>query len=253
MHRSRRRCGNGSNDHSGDSVIIDVICLKIPMHKLTLFSFSILVLGVIGCSTGSKLVDKQAMNDFWAWFEENEGSIVSAMTSGDTERIRTTINDVDSRMQKVTPGISFVFGGNDAGFEFVVTAHGDVDYFPNVQAFVDASPEIEGWEIVAFRPPSTSIDSKMKIGGIEIGATDIKFQAFDVVGGIGITLYPTGMTEENRDLYSHAAVLILDYLVGEFVAGTKIESLMVEPLSNAEHGVPMRPLTDLPEYLDKHG
>jgi hypothetical protein len=216
------------------------------LHVLLIF-----FVAVLGCTPSKTTLDNPTMNEFWTWFDQNKDSIATAMKSGNEETIRKTLDDVDTHMQQVAPGISFLFGQLDNEYEFVVTAGGDRKHFPNVQSFVDAAPKIAGWKITAFRQPSVASDFRLQIGGIAMGAKDIQFQAFDIADGLAITLYPANMTEDNRDLYSQAAVVILDHLVGEYDAVTKIQSLMVQPPSKAESGVPMRPMTELREFLNQ--
>jgi hypothetical protein len=223
-------------------------------HKEIMKISVIIMMGLAvltGCSKRETELDTTIMNGFWIWFDQHKDSIATGMKSGDEEAIRITLKDVDTRLQKTAPGISFLFCDHDGEYEFIVTAGGQREHFSNVQSFVDAAPKIDGWRITAFRQPSDD-NFKLEMGGIAISASDIEFQAFDLVdGGVGITLYPADMTEDQRDLYSHAAVTLLDHVVGECDAVTKINSLVVDPPAKIEPGIPVRSMTELREFLNQ--
>lgn len=203
-----------------------------------------------GCSKSETKLDNTIMSEFWIWFDQHKDSIAAAMKSGDEATIRKTLADVDTRMQKEASGISFLFCDHGDENGFIVTAGGQREHFSDVQSFVDAAPKIDGWRITAFRQPSYG-DFAIKMGGVAISNENIQFQAFSLAGGgMGITLYPDNMTEDTRDLYSHAAVTILDHTIGEYNAVTKIHSLMVEPPTKMEPGVPVHPMIELRDFLD---
>jgi hypothetical protein len=164
-----------------------------------------------------------------------------------------TLTEVNSRLQKANPGLSCLFGAREDHYEFVVTADGHKEYFDAVTRFVETSPKIEGWQLVAFRPPLASpAGFKIKMGGVELSPEDVQFQAFDLgEGRLGITLYPKGLTDDNREPLGNACVILLDHTVGEYDAVMKIDSLALKSASESEKGVPLRPLLELPDLLSK--
>ena len=90
------------------------------------------------------------------------------------------------------------------------------------------------------------------MGDIDLGVEDVKFQAFDLEGGkLGITLYPKGLTDENRDIVGNATIVLLDHTVGEYNAVMKIDSLIMQPIEKAEKGKKLYCLSKLPKFLKK--
>lgn len=209
-----------------------------------------------GCSRKSAppLIDAAAQQRFWDWFRHNDQRIAKDMQSGDMPRIQAALNDVDSRLQQANPGLSFLFGSKDkeGRYDFVVTADGNKEYFDAVKQFVKTSPKLDGWKLTAFRPPSGDPKSiAIEMNGLKLTVADVQFQAFDFNGKLGITLYPKGLTEANYEPMGNATLMLLDHVVGEYDAVTKIDSMELHPVSEAEKGVPLQPLLELPGVLAK--
>jgi hypothetical protein len=187
---------------------------------------------------------------FWEWFASNCESIALGMRSDDQDTVKKTLGDVDERLQHVAPGVSFLYGHNDGVNEFVATAGGDRDFIPNVNALIESAPTIDGWKFTAFRPPSENQEARITINDLTLAVSDVAFQAFDLgEEGLGITLYPDGMTEDRRDLYQRAAITLMDHTIGEFDAMVLIDSLRVDPLSDIPEGSKTTPLSELREFL----
>ena len=99
-------------------------------------------IGAVGCSQSDSKSGGATKSEFWTWFDQNKDNIATVLKSGDKKEIKKTLDDVVFRMQKDTPGISFLFGYNDDDdeYEFVVTADGKREFFDNVKAFAAAAP-----------------------------------------------------------------------------------------------------------------
>ena len=86
--------------------------------------------------------------NFWVWFQENRGFLESYATN--TQAVTRALG---GRLQNVDRGLTYELGqAADGVYEFIVSANGIRDVFPEVIRLVRAAPKIEGWRIVAFRP-----------------------------------------------------------------------------------------------------
>lgn len=236
---------------------------------MNFLNLSFLLLGILmiaGCSAANSKKNVSSTStgesknpkEFWTWFDENKDDVAKKLQSKDNQKIQQTLSEVNKRLGSEYAGVSFLFGkgkGPDAKYHFVATAGGMRENFENVKACAEAAPPMPGWKIIAFKPASESKDSKVRVAEITASASDIMYQIFKLGSGnetgIGVTLYPTGMDESNRKIYQHIAALLLDHTLGEYYAGTKIDSLALQPISKAEKGIPLLPLTKLKEELEK--
>jgi len=232
----------------------DVTCLK---QRLMQPRLAIVLLGLLAGCTNPKLEQtlkqpaaQMDASSFWEWFSTNRDTIALNMRSSDHNTIQKTLGDVDERLQLVAPGVSFLYGHNDGENEFVATARGDRDAIPNVHALIESAPLIEGWKFTAFRPPSEEHERRIEMGDLTLAVSDVSFQGFDLgEEGLGITLYPDGMTEDRRDLYQRAAIALMDHTIGEYDAMVLIDSLRVDPRSGIPEGSQTLPLAGLREFL----
>ena len=199
----------------------------------------------------TKHFDAASAEVFWKWFNKEKTRIAREIDSGDPERVSEALDEVIQELSGEASGLSFLYGDMKDNKECVITALGDRDYFEDVKRLVDSAPKLKGWKVVAFRPAAKSTYGfRIKMGDIDLGVEDVKFQAFDLEGGkLGITLYPKGLTDENRDIVGNATIVLLDHTVGEYNAVMKIDSLIMQPIEKAEKGKKLYCLSKLPKFL----
>ncbi len=116
--------------------------------------------------------------------------------------------------------------------EFAVSADGNLEVAPVVRRLVAAAPAIPGWSIVAFRQK----DDRAPIaqyGGENVSREDLRLgnEIYVRDGQIGLTLFIQGLDEKNYEGKVGGTVLLLDSIVGEELAMTKIGSLEYLPWS----------------------
>jgi hypothetical protein len=200
-----------------------------------------------------KHFDAASAEAFWKWFGKEKTRIAKEIDSGDPERVNAALDEVIQELSGVASGLSFLYGDMKDDKECVITALGDREYFEDVKKLVDSAPKLKGWRVVAFRPAAKSTNGfRIKMGDIDLGVEDVQFQAFDLEGGkLGITLYPKGLTDENRNIVGNATIVLLDHTVGEYNAVMKIDSLIMEPIAKAEKGKKLYTLDKLPGMLKK--
>lgn len=175
------------------------------------------------------------------------------MRSGkDSHAFAEALGSVNGRLEGIASGLSFLYGWKKATSrsEFVATANGNPSLITAVESLIAAAPDIDDWIFTAFKPGGDPTGAQLKIADLVLTAADITFQAFALRDiGLGITLYPAGMTEEKRDLYQHAAIALMDHTIGEYDGMTLIASLRVDPIADAVAEEPRKPLTELSAFL----
>jgi len=156
-------------------------------------------------------------NRFWGWFQANSSRLFAF--ERDQARI---FQELSSELYQVQKNLTFEFGPVVAGRrEFIVSANGVHEAFPAVRSLVAAAPKLTAWTVIAFRPPK-SLDLRLRIGGKELGADDLWFEAFPEDSQISLALYIRGYSQKEREIFGQAAFILLDMALGEYVVETAV-------------------------------
>jgi hypothetical protein len=104
---------------------------------------------------------------FWKWFQKNENVLFDF--EKDEER---TLNALGTEMHKVNPNLTFEFGPKEDGRrEFVISADGIQEAFPEVEALYATAPRLPRWKFIKFRPRRTPSD--ISYGGVSVKAASV--------------------------------------------------------------------------------
>jgi hypothetical protein len=176
-------------------------------------------------------------HDFWQWFGENAQQLEDVcVADADPEVVKRAIEQFHTRMSAVDPALVFEVGVKDGQFQFCVSADGYRERINSVLDCVNAAPEIEGWQIIAFRQADPDFHS-LKAFGTEVDLNDIRviFDADeDSEDRLAVFfIFRTNEAFSEDDMISMSC-LVLDSILGEFDAMTEISSLGVHKLEPGE-------------------
>lgn len=192
-----------------------------------------------------------AIDNFWSWFRQNEKNL--RQFESDPQKF---LSGLTNEINKIQKGLIIELEPPQKGIiNMTISANGDKDLFPAVQAIVAKAPKITGWNIIAFRQRVPIEDVKkmrIKAAGQELNPSQMKFYPLIEGKKLDIIVYVAGITEENFDKIAYGGLLLLDHLLGEYDCVTKVRSYDF-------HEMPVRPeelqrLLPLPElvpYLDR--
>lgn len=154
---------------------------------------------------------------FWRWFAENEGELFRAGPGKES-----LFDEVSGMLSTVHPDLTFEFGPvlEDGTREFVISAGGIGDAFPNVERLHDAAPSLKRWKFVKFRPRRDPMT--IKLADRELAPEDVHFRLYRDGDKIGIVLIFEGYTSENRPSFAQFGYLFLDNALGEYIVVTEI-------------------------------
>lgn len=187
-----------------------------------------------------------ALAGFWNWFSDNGERLKRFIRDGNPS---AAIHEISDRLQIVCPGARPLVSANVEGdHEFVICAELDPNLIRPIQALVNAAPEIPGWKIKAFRPV---LDVPYVIYRDErVDRAEVVFAAGQLESGAWhLSLYVTGMNEQNEPRRARAALLLAEVLVGEYVFLTRIESWDVLPSSSLTGHEDVYPIDNLRQIL----
>lgn len=169
--------------------------------------------------TPNLLDSKDLFIGFWKWFVNNQAYIHKNLEN-DKESI---LDQLNSRLKEIDENLTFEISDQktEENRELVISADGIADSFDNVIKLYRAAPSIENWTIIPFRPRMNSNNIQIKMGDIALDYDDIYFVYEHQGHYIDLNVYMK-YEEESQGLYIHMYFILLDSLIGEYDAVSKI-------------------------------
>jgi hypothetical protein len=197
---------------------------------------------------------KQAAEQFWKWFSGNNSKFLFATEVDAAERDRM-MAEFGNELHKYHPNLYFLLGGHPdhKDVELIITAEGISEYFPFVEELVSMAPAINGWRVIAFKPPLGK-GLSVEIGGrtFDPGKTIfIPLRNEEAPQGVGLRICYPDYEEHKKNLFLQGTYIMLDTLLGERSTTLDIDYLEVDrtPPDIAQH--PFMHLEDIKEHIDK--
>lgn len=183
--------------------------------------FIVLVSSVAVLVLSCRSVRATPEESFWKWFQSNEDALFNF------ERDReATFDRLAAEMHKLDPSLTFEFGPIEGGRrEFVISADGIRDAFPEVEALYAAAPALPRWKFIKFRPRRSPHD--INYGNVSVQASSVRVQMKKNGQVADLTVFIPEYTEENRKAYTTIAFLLLDGALGEYDVETRVGHIHV--------------------------
>jgi len=189
---------------------------------------------------------------FWQWFSDNQNAY-TFLASIDESAKEKLLDDLLARLHEYCDQLYFEVGGFPEGEqELIITAEGNVDYFPKVEELIADAPSIDGWTFIAFKQP-TNDPFTTKWGDLELDTNDIWFIPLE--GGtpkeIGIRVYiPNYDLIRDNDSCQPLLLKMIDTLAGEKsfsleLAHIEFESQVADPEDDGQI-----PIIELSNYIE---
>jgi len=197
-----------------------------PFPKENLFSMkhafvvliSLMAAFLFSCKRGGVTREQ----DFRNWFKSNEDTLFNF----EKNRERT-LDKLRTEMHKLNPSLTFEFGPiEDGRREFVISADGIKNAFPEVEALYAAAPSLPRWKFIKFRPRRKPMD--VNYGGVSVPAASVKVQLSRNGQLADLTVFIPTYSESKREAYTGIAFLLLDGTLGEYDVETRVGQIQVE-------------------------
>lgn len=172
----------------------------------------------------------QKIEAFWQWFLEHE-QFYYHLELYDMDELFAKLKH---HLHQINENLTFEFSRilpNDRR-EFIISADGIRAAFPVVLHLTDAAPKLAHWSIIAFRQPTTT-PICVRIQNIALSYDDIKFQYQIHHRELALTFFVKDFTPTNP-IYEVAICILLDALLGEYDAVTKIRYVDLQSLNGHE-------------------
>jgi hypothetical protein len=192
----------------------------------------------------------QAISEFWSWFASHEASL-RAMAGSDDPFWDTAL----ARLKAVHASLAFELSDPVEGVrEFVVTAQGNAELFPLVDAMIAAASPRAGWEFVALKA-AMGFDFITTYEGERLDPREMWFMPLTSSSrpaDLGVRIAVPGYTPALRSMLENALMMIVDTGIGERSAAMDIQHVDIEavPEEPAKRGY--IELTDLGPYIAWH-
>lgn len=149
---------------------------------------------------------------FWQAFAANEAGLAALAP-------QEFVEQANALLEQHAPGLGVELEqAADGGLPLlVVTAHGSLELFENVQALVRHAPPLPRWRLQAFRSRALGSDFSMGMDGFSLACSDVLVAHYDAGGTVGLELsfekiIPQDMLEHAR----HMSFIMLDHVLGEW-------------------------------------
>lgn len=194
-----------------------------------------------------KKIEKK-VKKFWEWFLTKENELFDFKQNQES-----LFNDLQFHLDSIHNHLGFVFNEEltNGKREFIISANGDRNMIPYVETIFEDAPELDRWIMKKYKPRMEGI-SKFEIDNLTINPEDINFILFAEEKKIHAVFYVKGYEDEGKKSILRAGLAsIIDHLVGEYDAMTKISASYIEPF---DEPLPVEgkkyPIEFLPQGLD---
>jgi hypothetical protein len=171
---------------------------------------------------------------FWQWFSSVEEDIHTHLE----EHPDDYAADILMHLKDVHTDLVFdiPFELNNKKHELIISADGDPDLFPIVQELVEEAPQYSNWIIHNLRPRTNQLDQAIELDGLYLEYEDIFFVLEKDTFPCAIDVYIRNYDKDDHR-YVHGYFLLLDTLLGEYLAVTLLPETRVHSLDEAPDNV----------------
>ena len=191
------------------------LCRPLYVNSMNQLTRAILIISILSVSN---VFGATPETKFWKWFQKNEEGLFHF--EKDRERI---FDELSIEMRKVSQDLTFEFGPvtGEGKREFVISAGGIKNAFPQVESLAESAPDLEKWIFVKYRQRREPLND-LEFGGVSIAANDVHFKMFQDGEKVGIVLFFADQNEAQSDIYANIGYLMLDEALGELDIETKV-------------------------------
>lgn len=188
---------------------------------------------------------------FWAWFIDHNEQLVSLGDLEDKEREQLE-NALQYQLTKYCDGLSYEIGDATAnGRTLTFTAEGDSDLFRYVVELVDAAPDLDWWEFVAFKHPMGT-ELKVRFDRYLFDTRKMYFQQLECEEEpemLGLRIAVEGSKPDDED-FLVGVYVTLEALMGEFDCATMVGYMETVPVPEEPFKAGFQKLDDLPKFVE---
>ena len=184
------------------------------------------------------------IDEFWQWMSDSSAELLEADGQEVADRVEERLRDIDAR-------IGVEVSGAAEPREMISTAWSDRAAFDVVRDIVAAAPPLEGWEIIALKPPR-GFGFALDLDGLHIDASELMFDPLSAQEDprlLGVRVYVPGAADDDDERLNRALPLILETGIGEAAAAQIDHS---DFIAGPPHDNKALPIEQLLPYVQWH-
>lgn len=188
---------------------------------------------------------------FWQWFTDHNDELVALGDLDDKQRGQLE-NALQHQLTKYCDGLTYEIGDATAnGRTLTFTAEGDTDLFRYVVELVDAAPDLDWWEFVAFKQPMGT-ELKVRFDRYLFDTRKMYFQQLECEEEpemLGLRIAVEGSNPDDED-FQVGVYVTLEALIGEFDCATLVGYMETVPVPEEPFKSGFQSLDDLPKFVE---
>ena len=188
---------------------------------------------------------------FWQWFQDHNEQLIS-LGDLDEKGRRELEAELQNKLTEYCDGLTCDMGEATAdGRTLTFTAEGDTDLFRYVVELVDAAPDLDWWQFVAFKQP-LGTDLRVRFDKMLFETKKMYFQQLECEEEpemLGLRIAVADGQRQDED-FQVGVYVTLEALLGEFDCATVIGYMDTVPVPEEPFKSGFQPLDDLPQFVD---
>lgn len=188
---------------------------------------------------------------FWKWFCDNNEHL-TMLDDLDENVANTLLEDMQKALDDYCEGLTYEIGDQTPnGRTVTFSAEGDTDLFKYVTDLVEAAPDLDWWEFVAFKQPKGK-GLKVTFDKYRFDTKKMYFMELENEESpdmVGLRVALENPVEDDDDQLVGVYVTI-EALIGEFDCATLIGYLDVCPIPAEPLKEGFKKMDDLPEFIE---
>lgn len=208
------------------------------------------------CSAGANYNDvkkpskEERIEAFWKWFVDNQQSFENLPRPHDSESVHQQLDQIRNELIKISDGLVAEVSKNQEGFrDLTISAEGDKDKFPIVREIVDKAPQIQGWNIVAFRQRAP-IAFVLETPSIRYSTDEMFFEPLIDGSEFDAIVYAPDLKQVDEKKAFHFGIIVMDNLLGEYDSAMKVRRYDFRDVEEVQDRKRLKPLSELPNFVD---
>lgn len=193
----------------------------------------------------------EKIEKFWKWFVDHNEQLIALGDLQDKERDEL-LGALQYQLTKYCDGLEYEMGEPTAnGRTLTFSAEGDTDLFRHVVELVDAAPDLDWWEFVAFKQPMGT-ELKVRFDRYLFDTRKMYFQQLECEEEpemLGLRIAVEGSRPDDED-FQVGVYVTLEALIGEFDCATLIGYMETVPVPEEPFKAGFQPLDDLPKFVE---
>lgn len=188
---------------------------------------------------------------FWKWFCDNNEQL-TMLDDLEENVANTLLEDMQKALDGYCEGLTYEIGDQTPnGRTVTFSAEGDTDLFKYVTDLVEAAPDLDWWEFVAFKQPKGK-GLKVTFDKYRFDTKKMYFMELENEESpdmVGLRVALENPVEDDDDQLVGVYVTI-EALIGEFDCATLIGYLDVCPIPAEPLKEGFKKMDDLPEFIE---